>query len=178
MRRRLVVENHSKHRKQMSIRVGINGFGRVGRLGFRAGWDDEGIEIVHVNEFKGGCEMAAHLLEYDTVHGRWDRDIEGGKDRFLVGGREVTFSDKATPGEVDWAGMGIDLVVESTGAFRTADLLQPYFDGGVRKVVVAAPVGEALNIVKFLGILSSTFLRIFTGLALAIRDLLSLDVPL
>lgn len=131
----------------MSIRVGINGFGRVGRLGFRAGWDDERIEIVHVNEFKGGCKMAAHLLEYDTVHGRWDRDIEGEEGRFLVGGREVTFSDKATPGEVDWAGMGIDLVVESTGAFRTREVLQPYFDGGVRKVVVAAPVKEELNIV-------------------------------
>ena len=131
----------------MSIRVGINGCGRIGRLGFRAGWDDDSIEIVHVNEIKGGCKLAAHLLEYDTVHGRWDRDIVAEEDRFLVGGREVTFSDKATPGEVDWAGMGIDLVVESTGAFRTREVLQPYLDGGVRKVVVAAPVKEMLNIV-------------------------------
>jgi glyceraldehyde 3-phosphate dehydrogenase len=131
----------------MSIRVGINGFGRMGRLGFRAGWDDEEIDIVHVNELKGGCRLAAHLLEYDTVHGRWDRGIEAEEDRFVVEGKEVTFSEKSTPGEVDWADMGIDLVVESSGAFRSREVLQPYFDGGVRKVVVAAPVKEALNIV-------------------------------
>ena len=131
----------------MSIRVGINGFGRMGRLGFRAGWDDEEIDIVHVNELKGGCRLAAHLLEYDTVHGRWDRGIEAEEDRFVVEGKEVTFSEKSTPGEVDWADMGIDLVVESSGAFRSREILQPYFDGGVRKVVVAAPVKEALNIV-------------------------------
>ena len=131
----------------MSIRVGINGFGRMGRLGFRAGWDEEDFEIVHVNELKGGCKLAAHLLEYDTVHGRWDRDIEAEENRFVVEGKEVTFSERSTPGEVDWAGMGIDLVVESSGAFRSREVLQPYFDGGVRKVVVAAPVKEALNIV-------------------------------
>ncbi|HJM64484.1 type I glyceraldehyde-3-phosphate dehydrogenase [Candidatus Poribacteria bacterium] len=131
----------------MSIRVGINGFGRMGRLGFRAGWDDEDIEIVHVNELKGGCKLAAHLLEYDTVHGRWDRGIAAEEDRFVVEGKEISFSGKPTPGEVDWAGMGIDLVVESSGAFRSREVLQPYFDGGVRKVVVAAPVEEALNIV-------------------------------
>ncbi len=131
----------------MSIRVGINGFGRMGRLGFRAGWDEEDFEIVHVNELKGGCKLAAHLLEYDTVHGRWDRDIEAEENRFVVEGKEVTFSERSTPGEVDWAGMGIDLVVESSGAFRSREALQPYFDGGVRKVVVAAPVKEALNIV-------------------------------
>ncbi len=131
----------------MSIRVGINGFGRMGRLGLRVGWDDEDLEIVHVNELKGGCKLAAHLLEYDTVHGRWDRGIQAEEDRFVVEGKEVSFSEKPTPGEVDWAGMGIDLVVESSGAFRSREVLQPYFDGGVRKVVVAAPVKEALNIV-------------------------------
>jgi len=119
----------------------------MGRLGFRAGWDEEDFEIVHVNELKGGCKLAAHLLEYDTVHGRWDRDIEAEENRFVVEGKEVTFSERSTPGEVDWAGMGIDLVVESSGAFRSREVLQPYFDGGVRKVVVAAPVKEALNIV-------------------------------
>ena len=120
----------------------------MGRLGFRAGWDREGLEIVHVNELKGGARLAAHLLEFDTVHGRWDRGIEAGDRGFSVGGREVSFSEESTPGAVDWAGMGVDLVVESSGAFRTPELLQPYFDQGIRKVVVAAPVKEqALNIV-------------------------------
>ena len=132
----------------MKTRIGINGFGRMGRLGFRSGWDQGDVEIVHVNELHGGPECAAHLLEFDTVHGRWDRDIVAGNDSFEVGGKRVSYSNKATPEEVDWASMGIDLVVESSGKFRTPELLQPYFDGGVSKVVVAAPVKEgALNVV-------------------------------
>lgn len=132
----------------MSIRIGINGFGRMGRLGFRAAWDKGDVEIVHVNELHGGPETAAHLLEFDTVHGRWDRDIVAGDGGFEVSGKRVSYSNKATPGEVDWASMGVDIVVESSGKFRTPELLQPYFDGGVSKVVVAAPVKEgALNVV-------------------------------
>lgn len=131
----------------MSVRIGINGFGRMGRLGFRAVWGDPEVEIVHVNEVKGGARLGAHLLEFDTVHGRWDRGIEADDEGFSVGGRRVTFSEKATPGEVDWRGAGVDVVVECSGKFRTPELLQPYFDGGVRKVVVAAPVKGALNVV-------------------------------
>ena len=86
----------------MSIRIGINGCGRMGRLGLREGWDQEGYEIVHVNELKGGCKVAAHLLEFDTVHGRWDREIEAADDHFTVDGKKVTFSESSTPGEVDW----------------------------------------------------------------------------
>lgn len=132
----------------MSIKIGINGFGRMGRLGFRAGWDHDAFEIVHVNEVKGGARLAAHLLEFDTVHGRWDRGIEADDEGFSVEGRRVSVSEKATPGEVDWVSLGVDLVIESSGQFRTPQLLQPYFDQGVKKVVVAAPVKEgALNIV-------------------------------
>lgn len=130
------------------IRIGINGFGRMGRLGFRAAWDNDDFEIVHVNELKGGAALAAHLLEFDTVHGRWDRDIEGADDHFTVEGNRVSFSEKANPAEIDWAGMGVDIVVESSGAFRTPESIQPHFDNGAKKVVVAAPVKEdALNIV-------------------------------
>lgn len=132
----------------MSIRIGINGFGRIGRLAFRAGWDRDDIEIVHVNELQGGAALAAHLLEFDTVHGRWDRGIEPGDDHFSVEGRRVGFSEKADPAEIDWAGVGVDLVVESSGKFRTPESIQPHFDRGARKVVVAAPVKEgALNLV-------------------------------
>ncbi len=132
----------------MKTRVGINGFGRMGRLGFRAAWDDDTLDIVHVNEIKGGAQLAAHLLEFDTVHGHWDRNIESDDQGFSVEGQQVTFSEKATPGEIDWASMGIDLVIDSSGRFRTPQLLQPYFDCGVSKVIVAAPVKEgALNVV-------------------------------
>ena len=130
------------------VRVGINGFGRMGRLGFRAAWDWPELEIVHINEVKGGADTAAHLLEFDTVHGRWDRDIESTGDAIMVAGQRVGFSEYSTPSEVPWQDYGVDIVVESSGKFRTPELLNPYFEGGVQKVVVAAPVSDgALNIV-------------------------------
>lgn len=132
----------------MSIRIGINGFGRMGRLGFRAAWGSPDFEIVHVNEVKGGAQLAAHLLEFDTVHGRWDRGIEAGGDHFSVEGKRVSFSESADPADIDWEGLGVDIVVESSGAFRTPEAIQPHFERGARKVVVAAPVKEgALNLV-------------------------------
>ncbi|MFC1757425.1 ArsJ-associated glyceraldehyde-3-phosphate dehydrogenase [Planctomycetota bacterium] len=132
----------------MAVRIGINGFGRMGRLGFRAAWDWPELEIVHINEIKGGAETAAHLLEFDTVHGRWMHDVQSTDDSVVVDGKKVSFSDFGTPGEVPWREMGIDIVVECSGRFRTPELLKPYFDGGVRKVVVAAPVKDgALNLV-------------------------------
>ena len=73
----------------MTVKVGINGFGRMGRLGFRAAWDSSDIEIVHINEVSGGPSLAAHLLEFDSVHGRWDRRIEASADHFSIEGRHV-----------------------------------------------------------------------------------------
>ncbi len=132
----------------MSIRIGINGFGRIGRLGFRAAWDSEDFDIVHVNDPKCSPELAAHLLEFDTVHGRWSREIEAADDHFSVEGKRVGLSQHRHPAEVDWAASGVDIVVESSGQFRTPETIQPHFDRGAKKVVVAAPVKEgALNLV-------------------------------
>lgn len=126
--------------------IAINGFGRMGRLGFRAGWDDLSHTITRINELHGGPETAAHLLEFDTVHGRWDRDIGHDADSITVGGQRVAFSNAPSPAEMDLT--GVDIVIDATGAFRTPELLQPYFDAGVKKVIVAAPVKEgALNVV-------------------------------
>ena len=132
----------------MTVRVGINGFGRMGRLGLRAAWDWPEFEIVHVNEIKGGTKAAAHLLEFDTVHGRWDRSIAAAENSIQIADREIGFTDYDSPGDVPWNDIGVDVVVESSGQFRTTETLQPYFDRGVKKVVVAAPVKEgALNVV-------------------------------
>lgn len=118
----------------------------MGRLGFRAGWDSDAYTITRVNELSGGAETAAHLLEFDTVHGRWDRNISHTRDAILLGQEEVSYSNAPTPGEMDLT--GIDIVIDSTGAHRTPESLQPYFDAGVKKVIVAAPVKQgALNIV-------------------------------
>lgn len=132
----------------MSIRVGINGFGRMGRLALREAWDWPDLEIVHINEVKGGSETAAHLLEFDSVHGRWRRDIRADDNSVVIDEKAVSFSEDKSPGDVSWDKMGVDIVIESSGKFRTTELLQPYFDRGVKKVIVAAPVKEsALNIV-------------------------------
>jgi len=120
----------------------------MGRLALRAAWDWPEFEIAHINEVKGGVAAAAHLLEFDTVHGRWSRDIQPGASGFIIDGRSLSFSDHATPGAVPWQDLGVDVVIEASGKFTSTDSLQPYFDHGVRKVIVAAPVkGDALNIV-------------------------------
>jgi glyceraldehyde 3-phosphate dehydrogenase len=132
----------------MSIRVGINGFGRMGRLALRAAWGGADLEIVHINETKGGAATAAHLLEFDSVHGRFARRIEAHQRAISIDGKSVSFTEHAAPGEVPWRDLGVDLVLECSGKFRTTALLNPYFDAGVKKVIVAAPVKEgALNVV-------------------------------
>ncbi|MCP5537360.1 MAG: ArsJ-associated glyceraldehyde-3-phosphate dehydrogenase [Akkermansiaceae bacterium] len=128
------------------MNIAINGFGRMGRLGFRAGWDHPGYTITKINELRGGPATAAHLLEYDTVHGRWDRSISHDDNSLSIDGKRVEFSDAASPAGMDLT--DVDIVIDSTGAFRTPELLQPYFDAGVKKVIVAAPVKkDALNVV-------------------------------
>jgi glyceraldehyde 3-phosphate dehydrogenase len=131
------------------VRIGINGFGRMGRLVLRALPRHPGIELVHVNEVKGGIATAAHLLEFDSVHGRYPGSVHVDRDALVIDEHRVTYSEHARPGDIPWADLGVDLVLESTGKFRTVDTLEPYFDGGVSKVVVAAPVkaDEALNVV-------------------------------
>lgn len=132
----------------MPIRIGINGLGRMGRLGFRAGWDNPAYDIVHVNEITGDSAATAHLLEFDSVHGRWDREFSHDAEAIIVDGKRISHSSQVNPADIDWAGMGIDLVIECTGKFKTEPALQCYFDQGVKKVLVSAPVTEpAINIV-------------------------------
>ncbi|WP_026073151.1 ArsJ-associated glyceraldehyde-3-phosphate dehydrogenase [Nodosilinea nodulosa] len=131
------------------VRVAINGFGRIGRLVLRAGWGFPELEFVHINEVKGGSDAAAHLLKFDSVHGRWAAEVEAaGPNKIAIDGTPLTVSAGATPGEVPWADYGVDLVLECSGKFRTAASLAPYYDRGVKKVIVAAPVkASALNVV-------------------------------
>lgn len=132
----------------MRVRVGINGFGRIGRLALRAGWGWPELDFVHINEIKGGAVTAAHLLKFDSVHGRWPLEVEADCDSVLINNQTMSFSDYAEPGAVPWDDLGVDLVLECSGKFRTPQTLDPYFKRGVQKVIVAAPVKEeALNIV-------------------------------
>jgi len=129
-------------------RVAINGFGRMGRLALRSGWDFNEIEFVHINEISGDATCSAHLLNFDSVHGRWTKEASVINDDIVIEGHTVSHSSISELDKVDWAAKEIDIVIEATGMFRSQETLQAYFDQGVKKVIVAAPVPEpALNIV-------------------------------
>jgi glyceraldehyde 3-phosphate dehydrogenase len=130
----------------MTVKIGINGFGRMGRLGLRAGWGGEGIDVIQVNEVATDAAGSAHLLKFDSVHGTWGVDCGAEGDAMLVGDRRVAYSRNTTIGETDWS--GCDIVIEATGKHhKKPETLQAYFDQGVKKVIVAAPTEGALNIV-------------------------------
>jgi glyceraldehyde 3-phosphate dehydrogenase len=137
------------------MRVGINGFGRIGRLVCRVLWDRPGIELVHINDSGGEAETAAHLLAFDSVHGRWSTPVEASAAGDLrIGDQRVGYSCEADPAAVPWRAAGVQMVLECTGRFRTPETLEPYFEAaGLARVVVACPVkgevagAEALNIV-------------------------------
>jgi len=143
------------------MRVGINGMGRVGRLVLRAASGAvaraEGdpragnrLEVVHVNEIRGGAAAAAHLLEFDSVHGRWHTSFEvDGEQAIVIGDKRIGFSAASSPGEVAWGDLGCDVVIECTGKFLKTAELQAYLQRGAKRVIVAAPVKDsgALNVV-------------------------------
>lgn len=132
----------------MATRIGINGFGRMGRLALRAGWEFPELEFVHINEIGGDGETSAHLLYFDSVHGRWNREVSGGPDHLEIEGRRVGHTSRKDFSEVPWGDLGVDIVLEASGKFRTPEQLEAYFKAGVKKVIVAAPVKEgALNVV-------------------------------
>ncbi len=143
------------------MKVGINGMGRIGRLALRAAFgaaerqsDDpragNRLEVVHLNELKGGAAATAHLLAFDTVQGRWREDIEAeGADAIRIGERQLSFSSHASPADIPWGELGVEVVLECTGKFLTPETLQGHLDRGAKRVIVAAPVktGGVLNIV-------------------------------
>jgi len=132
----------------MPTRIASNGFGRMGRLALRAAWDSPEVEYVHINETAGDAACAAHLLYFDSLHGRWDREPKADGDALVIDGKRISYSSQKDPAAVPWRDMGVDIVMESTGKFKTAETLQPYFNAGVKKVIVAAPVKKgAVNIV-------------------------------
>ncbi len=143
------------------MKVGINGMGRIGRLALRAAMgaadrpiddprQENRLQVTHVNELKGGAAATAHLLAFDSVQGKWRANIAAeGEAAIRINGQQLSFSTHATPAEIPWGDMGIELVLECTGKFLTPETLQGHFDRGAKRVIVAAPVkvGNVLNIV-------------------------------
>jgi glyceraldehyde 3-phosphate dehydrogenase len=130
----------------MTIKLGINGFGRMGRLGLRAGWDFSEYDLVRINEVATDAAGSAHLLKFDSVHGTWGHDCGADGDTLLVDDKRIAYSRHATIAEGDWS--GCDIVIEATGKHhKKPETLNAYFEQGVKKVIVAAPTEGALNIV-------------------------------
>jgi glyceraldehyde 3-phosphate dehydrogenase len=130
----------------MTIRVGINGFGRMGRLGLRAGWNNDTYQIVRINEVSTDAIGSAHLLKFDSVHGIWDHSVSASGDTIDVEGHLITHTSHKEIHETDWS--DCDIVLEATGKHhKKPETLQHYFEQGVKKVIVAAPTEGALNIV-------------------------------
>ena len=131
----------------MTIRVGINGFGRIGRLVFRAAQDDPAIEVVAVNDLTDGATLA-HLLKYDSIHKVFPHDVKAGEGAFTVDGREIKVHAQRDPAQLPWADLGVDVVVESTGLFTDAAKAQAHRDAGAKKVIISAPAkGEDITVV-------------------------------
>ncbi len=138
------------------MRVGINGMGRIGRLALRAamgaadrGGDDprrdNRLDIVHVNEIKGGTAATAHLLEFDSVQGRWRETIAAENETAIrIGGKRIGFSSHSTAVEIPWGDLGVDLVLECTGKFLNHSTLDGHLKRGAKRVIVAAPVKKRM----------------------------------
>jgi glyceraldehyde 3-phosphate dehydrogenase len=130
----------------MTVRIGINGFGRMGRLGLRAGWDSPALRFTRVNEIATDANGSAHLLKFDSVHGVWDHDCRADGNQISIDGDLLAYSSNTTIGDTDWS--DCDIVIEATGKHhKKPDSLKTYFEQGVKKVIVAAPTEGALNIV-------------------------------
>ncbi len=130
-------------------RLAINGFGRIGRLVFRASAHWPEFDWALVNDPKADAVTCAHLLNFDSVQGRWAQEAVADGEAFRVGDARVVVTGHGSPGDVPWADHDVDVVLECSGKFRTPEQLAAYFEHGVKKVIVAAPVkgGDALNIV-------------------------------
>lgn len=121
--------------------IGINGFGRMGRLALRAAWEDADLLITHINDPAGDAATLAHLLNFDSIQGRWAHEAQADGDALVIDGRRVTITRNRELAATDWS--ACDGVIEASGKFRKPEVLQPYLDQGVQRVLVTAPVKAA-----------------------------------
>lgn len=125
----------------MATKIGINGFGRIGRNVFRAALKHPELEVVAVNDLTD-AEMLAHLLQYDTVHGKLEDKVEVSGDNLVVGGKEILVKSERNPEDLGWGDLGVEIVVESTGRFTQRDDAAKHLEAGAKKVIISAPAKE------------------------------------
>jgi glyceraldehyde 3-phosphate dehydrogenase len=134
----------------MAVKIGINGFGRIGRLVFRAGEKRPEMEIVAINDLMD-AKTNAHLLKYDSIHGTYERDVKAGDGYIDVGGRTIKVFAEKDPAKLPWGDLGVDIVIESTGVFRSKEKASAHLAGGAKKVVITAP-GKNEDITIVMGV--------------------------
>lgn len=140
----------------MAVRVGINGFGRIGRMVFKAAIDDPDIEIVAVNDLTD-VKTLAHLLAFDSIHGSFGKEIVTEDNAFIVGGRKVKVLAERDPAALPWGDLGVRVVVESTGLFASREKAQSHLDGGAEKVIISSPAKGDIDLTVVLGVNDSTY---------------------
>ncbi len=140
------MKDKTLNNSEMKARVGINGFGRMGRLGLRAGWNRFEIEFSRINEISTDASGSAHLLKFDSVHGTWSHDTSSKNGDMIVDNSVLAYTSNLAIDDTDWS--NCDIVIEATGKHhKTPELLNGYFEQGVKKVIVTAPTEGGLNIV-------------------------------
>lgn len=123
----------------MSIKAGVNGFGRIGRLAFRAGIEREDIDFIAINAPDKTPEQLAYLFKYDSVHGRFNGDVDFDDENLIVNGKKIRLLDSRNPADLHWGELGVDYVLECTGKFLTRDAVQVHLNNGAKQVIISAP---------------------------------------
>nr|MCR5706570.1 type I glyceraldehyde-3-phosphate dehydrogenase [Acholeplasmatales bacterium] len=132
----------------MSVRVAINGFGRIGRLAFRQMFGAKGYEVVAINDLTNP-KMLAHLLKYDSSQGRYEGTVEATEDSIIVNGKEIKIYAKANAAELPWGEIGVDVVLECTGFYTSKEKSMAHINAGAKKVVISAPAGKDLKTIVY-----------------------------
>ncbi|MCU0372987.1 MAG: type I glyceraldehyde-3-phosphate dehydrogenase, partial [Ignavibacteria bacterium] len=135
----------------MSLKIGINGFGRIGRLVFKRMFQTGGFDVVAINDLTDPKTLT-HLLKYDSIHGKFPGELVPTDKGFKLNGKDVLIMSEKDPLKLDWAGKGVDLVIESTGVFTNKEKLQMHITAGAKKVILTAPPKDDLDAIVVLGV--------------------------
>ncbi len=127
----------------MSVKIGINGFGRIGKLTFQAAIGKEEVEIVAINDPFVTADYMAYMLKYDTIHGRFNGDVRGEEGKLIINGKEIKVYNEMDPKNIPWGTDGVDYVLECSGVFTTLEKAQAHIDAGAKKVIISAPSKDA-----------------------------------
>ena len=126
----------------MAINIGINGFGRIGRLVFRSAINNDDFNVVSVNDLLN-IDHLAYLLKYDSVHGPFDGSVEVSEEKLIINGKPIKITAERDPNNIDWSGMGVEIVAECTGIFTSIEKASSHLNSGAKKVVISAPSPDA-----------------------------------